>query len=125
MIKEPLSIFILSSNLIHLSSFLSITLLCITAYSLTLQSCNSLTEITNVCHFCCVYSNMIYKFAGSPARTVGWRDPGFIHTGFLKELWPNSVYVTSWNPYLCQLFRNTLTFLWDSLIHLRLFITGS
>ncbi|KAB1217436.1 putative inactive purple acid phosphatase 27 [Morella rubra] len=29
---------------------------------------------------------------GSPARTVGWRDPGFIHTSFLKELWPNSVY---------------------------------
>ncbi|KAK8690832.1 hypothetical protein V6N13_074358 [Hibiscus sabdariffa] len=27
-----------------------------------------------------------------PARTVGWRDPGFIHTGFLKDLWPNSVY---------------------------------
>lgn len=33
-------------------------------------------------------------YAGAPARTVGWRDPGFIHTGFLKELWPNSVYVT-------------------------------
>ena len=31
---------------------------------------------------------------GAPARTVGWRDPGFIHTGFLKELWPNSGYVT-------------------------------
>ncbi|XP_028057180.1 probable inactive purple acid phosphatase 1 [Camellia sinensis] len=28
----------------------------------------------------------------APARTVGWRDPGFIHTSFLKELWPNSVY---------------------------------
>ncbi|KAJ4712574.1 Purple acid phosphatase [Melia azedarach] len=27
-----------------------------------------------------------------PARTVGWRDPGFIHTSFLKDLWPNSVY---------------------------------
>ncbi|KEH21457.1 DUF676 family protein [Medicago truncatula] len=26
---------------------------------------------------------------GQPARTVGWRDPGFIHTSFLKELWPN------------------------------------
>ncbi|KAL6550303.1 putative inactive purple acid phosphatase 24 [Orobanche minor] len=25
-----------------------------------------------------------------PARTVGWRDPGFIHTSFLKDLWPNA-----------------------------------
>ncbi|CAA3027902.1 probable inactive purple acid phosphatase 1 isoform X1 [Olea europaea var. sylvestris] len=32
------------------------------------------------------------SMCGAPARTVGWRDPGFIHTGFLKELWPNSVY---------------------------------
>lgn len=32
-------------------------------------------------------------FVGAPARTVGWRDPGFIHTSFLKDLWPNSVYV--------------------------------
>ncbi|KAL6187787.1 hypothetical protein ACLB2K_039182 [Fragaria x ananassa] len=30
--------------------------------------------------------------SGAPARTVGWRDPGFIHTSFLKELWPNRVY---------------------------------
>ena len=30
---------------------------------------------------------------GPPARTVGWRDPGFIHTSFLKELWPNTMYV--------------------------------
>ncbi|XP_050375043.1 probable inactive purple acid phosphatase 1 isoform X2 [Argentina anserina] len=29
---------------------------------------------------------------GAPARTVGWRDPGYIHTAFLKELWPNTVY---------------------------------
>ena len=34
-----------------------------------------------------------YIFTGAPASTVGWRDPGFIHTGFLKELWPNLVYV--------------------------------
>ncbi|KAJ6875825.1 hypothetical protein NC652_035256 [Populus alba x Populus x berolinensis] len=27
-----------------------------------------------------------------PARTVGWRDPGFIHTSFLRDLWPNSMY---------------------------------
>ncbi|XP_047310374.1 probable inactive purple acid phosphatase 27 [Impatiens glandulifera] len=29
---------------------------------------------------------------GAPARTVGWRDPGFIHTSFLRDLWPNTVY---------------------------------
>ncbi|RHN43968.1 putative phosphodiesterase I [Medicago truncatula] len=29
------------------------------------------------------------SMCGQPARTVGWRDPGFIHTSFLKELWPN------------------------------------
>ncbi|KAK4598799.1 hypothetical protein RGQ29_016025 [Quercus rubra] len=28
----------------------------------------------------------------APARTVGWRDPGYIHTSFLKELWPNKGY---------------------------------
>ncbi|KAK9277270.1 hypothetical protein L1049_006809 [Liquidambar formosana] len=32
------------------------------------------------------------SMCGAPARTVGWRDPGFIHTSFLKELWPNRVY---------------------------------
>ncbi|KAK9278222.1 hypothetical protein L1049_027784 [Liquidambar formosana] len=32
------------------------------------------------------------SMCGSPARTVGWRDPGFIHTSFLKNLWPNSMY---------------------------------
>ncbi|PIA51145.1 hypothetical protein AQUCO_01100172v1 [Aquilegia coerulea] len=32
------------------------------------------------------------SMCGSPALTVGWRDPGFIHTSFLKDLWPNSVY---------------------------------
>ncbi|GAB2214495.1 hypothetical protein Drorol1_Dr00018846 [Drosera rotundifolia] len=30
---------------------------------------------------------------GAPARTVGWRDPGYIHVCSLKELWPNLVYV--------------------------------
>lgn len=30
---------------------------------------------------------------GAPARTVGWRDPGFIHTSFLKDLWPNRLYM--------------------------------
>ncbi|OAY47953.1 probable inactive purple acid phosphatase 27 [Manihot esculenta] len=32
------------------------------------------------------------SMCGSPARTVGWRDPGFIHTSFLKNLWPNNWY---------------------------------
>lgn len=32
---------------------------------------------------------------GAPARTVGWRDPGYIHTSFLKDLWPNREYVVS------------------------------
>ncbi|EPS73168.1 hypothetical protein M569_01584, partial [Genlisea aurea] len=32
------------------------------------------------------------SLCGPPARTVGWRDPGFIHTSFMKELWPNSWY---------------------------------
>ncbi|XP_021847584.1 nucleotide pyrophosphatase/phosphodiesterase [Spinacia oleracea] len=30
---------------------------------------------------------------GAPARTVGWRHPGFIHTSFLKDLWPNQLYM--------------------------------
>ncbi|KAK9276044.1 hypothetical protein L1049_005575 [Liquidambar formosana] len=32
------------------------------------------------------------SMCGAPARTVGWRDPGFIHTSYLKELWPNTMY---------------------------------
>ncbi|KAI3817318.1 hypothetical protein L1987_11107 [Smallanthus sonchifolius] len=32
------------------------------------------------------------RSTGAPARTVGWRDPGYIHTSFLKDLWPNQVY---------------------------------
>ncbi|KAL0313163.1 UNVERIFIED_CONTAM: putative inactive purple acid phosphatase 27, partial [Sesamum radiatum] len=32
------------------------------------------------------------SMCGAPARTVGWRHPGFIHTSFLKDLWPNMVY---------------------------------
>lgn len=32
------------------------------------------------------------SMCGAPARTVGWRDPGYIHTSFLKELWPNQIY---------------------------------
>ncbi|KAI5084178.1 hypothetical protein GOP47_0000347 [Adiantum capillus-veneris] len=29
---------------------------------------------------------------GSPARSVGWRDPGYIHTAFLGGLWPSYTY---------------------------------
>ncbi|CAL9030788.1 unnamed protein product [Prunus brigantina] len=32
------------------------------------------------------------SMCAEPARTVGWRDPGFFHTSFLKNLWPNSKY---------------------------------
>ncbi|KAL0329422.1 UNVERIFIED_CONTAM: putative inactive purple acid phosphatase 27 [Sesamum radiatum] len=32
------------------------------------------------------------SMCGAPARTVGWRHPGFIHTSFLKDLWPNTEY---------------------------------
>ncbi|KAL3501507.1 hypothetical protein ACH5RR_035956 [Cinchona calisaya] len=32
------------------------------------------------------------SLCGAPATTVGWRDPGFIHTSYLKELWPNALY---------------------------------
>ncbi|XP_008802276.2 nucleotide pyrophosphatase/phosphodiesterase-like [Phoenix dactylifera] len=32
------------------------------------------------------------SMCGAPAHTVGWRDPGFIHTSFLKDLWPNAEY---------------------------------
>nr|XP_023915863.1 probable inactive purple acid phosphatase 27 [Quercus suber] len=40
---------------------------------------------------CCIKKIPCYS-VGSPARTVGWCDPGFIHTSFLINLWPNSVY---------------------------------
>lgn len=39
--------------------------------------------------FAFTLNNVMDAFVGSPARTVGWRDPGFIHTSFLKDLWPN------------------------------------
>ncbi len=29
-------------------------------------------------------------YVGPPARTVGWRDPGFIHTAYLEKLWPRT-----------------------------------
>ncbi|THG22825.1 hypothetical protein TEA_009449 [Camellia sinensis var. sinensis] len=36
--------------------------------------------------------SLVIVAGDAPARTVRWRDPGFIHTSFLKELWSNSVY---------------------------------
>ncbi|CAM6117218.1 unnamed protein product [Calypogeia fissa] len=30
---------------------------------------------------------------GAPASTIGWRDPGFIHTASVKGLWPNTKYI--------------------------------
>lgn len=32
------------------------------------------------------------SLCGSPANSTGWRDPGFFHTGFLANLWPNVKY---------------------------------
>ncbi|XP_035836971.1 probable inactive purple acid phosphatase 1 isoform X2 [Helianthus annuus] len=32
------------------------------------------------------------SMCGAPAKTVGWRDPGYFHTSFLTGLWPNSLY---------------------------------
>lgn len=40
--------------------------------------------------------------SGEPARTVGWRDPGFIHTSFLKDLWPNKEY--EYNPFTIEIY---------------------
>ena len=39
--------------------------------------------------------------SAAPARTVGWRDPGYIDTSFLKELWPNKGYVIIYLLILC------------------------
>ncbi|KAK3130495.1 hypothetical protein QOZ80_6BG0494180 [Eleusine coracana subsp. coracana] len=32
------------------------------------------------------------QLCGKPANAEGYRDPGFIHTAFLKDLWPNREY---------------------------------
>ncbi|KAI3671433.1 hypothetical protein L1987_87171 [Smallanthus sonchifolius] len=37
-------------------------------------------------------NSMWIRICSSPASTVGWRDPGFMHTSFLKDLWPNTKY---------------------------------
>lgn len=32
------------------------------------------------------------SLCGAPAHSVGWRDPGYFHTGFLMDIWPNIQY---------------------------------
>ncbi|XP_059648756.1 probable inactive purple acid phosphatase 1 [Cornus florida] len=54
------------------------------------------------------------SMCGAPARTVGWRDPGFIHTGFLKELWPNSKYTYKLGH---KLFNGT--YIWSQMYQFR------
>lgn len=50
-------------------------------------------EVVELKTFTFLYSCI---YVGAPARTVGWRDPGYTHTSFLKELWPNRQYVISY-----------------------------
>ncbi|KAK9116055.1 hypothetical protein Sjap_015002 [Stephania japonica] len=54
------------------------------------------------------------SMCGAPARTVGWRDPGFIHTSFLKNLWPNSMYKYRLGH---RLFNGTIV--WSQTYHFR------
>lgn len=54
------------------------------------------------------------SMCAAPARTVGWRDPGFIHTSFLKELWPNSVYTYKLGH---RLFNGT--YIWSQIYQFR------
>ncbi|PIA57728.1 hypothetical protein AQUCO_00600449v1 [Aquilegia coerulea] len=54
------------------------------------------------------------SMCGAPARTVGWRDPGFIHTSFLKELWPNSMYTYKLGH---KLFNGT--YVWSQSYHFK------
>jgi hypothetical protein len=35
---------------------------------------------------------LLYWRTGPPASTIGFRDPGFTHTGFLKNLGPDTKY---------------------------------
>ncbi|KAK0574788.1 hypothetical protein LWI29_029083 [Acer saccharum] len=50
----------------------------------------------------------------APAKTVGWRDPGYIHTSFLKELWPNRVYIYKLGH---RLFNGT--YIWSQEYHFK------
>jgi hypothetical protein len=36
-----------------------------------------------------IFIGLVY-IAGFPARSVGWRDPGYTHTTILSGLWPNN-----------------------------------
>ncbi|XP_043705689.1 probable inactive purple acid phosphatase 1 isoform X2 [Telopea speciosissima] len=54
------------------------------------------------------------SMCGAPARTVGWRDPGFIHTSFLKDLWPNSMYTYKLGH---RLFNGT--YIWSQIYQFR------
>lgn len=50
---------------------------------------------------CCMHDEeFIFSNTGGPARSVGWRDPGFIHTSFLKDLWPNMEYTYRMGHFL-------------------------
>lgn len=57
--------------------------------------------------FVWLYDLFIIQFflflIGAPARTFGWRHPGYIHTSFLKDLWPNAMYKSSWWTFLSYL----------------------
>ncbi|KAE8707333.1 putative inactive purple acid phosphatase 1 [Hibiscus syriacus] len=48
------------------------------------------------------------SMCGAPARTVGWRDPGYINTSFLKDLLPNRMYTYKLEH---RLFDNT--YIWN------------
>ncbi|KAG2268197.1 hypothetical protein Bca52824_062752 [Brassica carinata] len=52
---------------------------------------------------------------GPPARTIGWRDPGYIHTSFLKELWPSSKYTYKVGHRL----SNAGAFIWSKEYHFK------
>ncbi|XP_058070413.1 probable inactive purple acid phosphatase 1 isoform X2 [Magnolia sinica] len=54
------------------------------------------------------------SMCGSPARTVGWRDAGFIHTSFLKDLWPNSMYTYKLGH---RLFNGS--YIWSQIYHFK------
>ncbi|XP_061347308.1 probable inactive purple acid phosphatase 1 isoform X1 [Gastrolobium bilobum] len=54
------------------------------------------------------------SLCGAPARTVGWRDPGYIHTSYLKELWPNRIY-----EYKIGHKLNNGTYIWSETYQFR------
>jgi len=63
----------------------------------TRNSMCGMYETRNLCTFlfiriCILILTTLFD-TGAPARTVGWRDPGFIHTASLKDLWPNLKYI--------------------------------